>query len=290
MRESLARDAAVEIGIPAWAVEVLAETSGGPLAIVDGKLVAPSAGPVPVEDRIVDLSGWSQDALRRHAERFATAAPEDVEFLGPSQKTFRRLLREFAAGVAPQAVVGDFASGEAEFAAYFPTRRFVALDLSRARLRRAIDLGRVEFGVLADIRVPPLRPGSLDALTSSNTLNHLPDAEVPGIVQNLVRYLKPGGRLAATISPESLNPIIERLGRDQIERQVVIGGPMSRFWTARIQPRLGGMKSRVSPRARRAVRPLAGLAAGAMARCDRLVDSPGPAAKYWIVVRARSDH
>ena len=217
--------------IPDWAIAVLA-TPGEkqPLHASSDGLASDLGEPIRVADGVVDLSGRSPEELRRHAEIFFAQHLDMVEFLKPSQQHFRRLLWNFAQRLGPDAVVGDIASNDAEFAWYFPSRHVLAMDLSDVCLQRAIKLGRVAFGVLADVRQPPMLDRSMDAIVSSNTLIHLPQDEVPDIVDGLLRCLKPEGMLATTLPTATMNAVIDRIGEQRVLERARIGGPVSRWW------------------------------------------------------------
>lgn len=275
--------------IPAWAIDVLAapgdkqrlRLSQDGLATMNGELIA-------VEDGIVDLSGRSKEDLQRHAQAFFVPDLDAVELLKPKQQHFRQLLRRFARQLAPDATVADFAASDSEFTSYYPTRRVLAMDLSTACLRRGIELGRVDFAVLADIRHPPLLDGSLDALVSTNTLLHLPAEDVPEIVAGLVRCLKPGGRLAATLMLATVPTTIDRIGADRVLEQVCIGGPVSRWWERVVYSPSNKLIRHLGLRTARVTKPLMDFVSSSVTIGDRFV-KPSPSTQldhYWLVIEA----
>lgn len=275
--------------LPSWAVDVLA-TPGDkqPIVASDQGLATRSGQSIEFADALVDLSGLSKHELQQHTDSFVANDAEAVEFLKPRQQLFRRLLWRFARQLRPDATVADIAAADAEFVCYYPTRRVLAMDLSVARLRRGVEQGRVDFGVLADIRRPPLLDGALDAIVSSNTLHHLPDDEVPEIVAGLVRCLKPGGRLAATVGTTTVPGVIERIGWENIVEHESIGGPVSGWWERVIYPRTSRLARRGGSRAERAAKPLLDFVSSSVALGDRLFASsesmrPG---LHWFVIQA----
>jgi SAM-dependent methyltransferase len=276
--------------IPAWAIDVLA-TPGEKrrLKAAPEGIVASDGATITVEQSIIDLSGHSADKLQRHSGTFTASDPRAVEFLTPYQLHFRRLLKRFAGDLAPGAIVADIASADAEFVGYFPTRRVLAMDLSVARLRRAIDLGRVDFAVLADIRNPPLVDGSVDAIVSSHTLHHLPQESIPRIVAGLARCLKPGGRLAATLASTAVPSVIDAIGADRVIRQVRIGGPVSQWWERVFNSPSKRLARRLGRQASRAAKPLLDCVSSLATVTDRLA-RPVPNAEgdwYWVVIQAK---
>jgi SAM-dependent methyltransferase len=275
--------------IPSWVIDVLATPGDKHRLHLSGEGIVKANGErIGVDDGIVDLSGHGEDELKWHSQTFFAGDPQAVELLRPTQQRFRRLLWRFARQLAPDATVADIAAADAEFAGYFPTRRILAMDLSRARLRRAIELGRVDFAVLADIRRPPLLDGSLDAIVSTNTLNHLPPESVPEVVEGLLRCLKPGGRLAATLSLGSVPAVIERIGAQSVVEQVRLGGPVSRWWERVVHSRSNRLIGRLGLHRSRAAKWLFDLMASTVILGDRLVKPSASAQREtcWLVARA----
>lgn len=279
----------VAASIPSWALDVLATPGDKQRLHASPEGLAAAGGKsIGVDQGIVDLSGRSQDELRRHAEVFFAHGLDAVEFLRPSQQHFRRLLWRFARQFAPEAIVADIASSDAEFAGYFPTRRVLAMDLSSVCLRRAIQLGRVDFAVLADVRHPPLLDGSLDAIVSSNTLIHLPQEVVPEAVEGLVRCLKPGGMLATTLSSATVGAVVERIGEHRVIERVCIGGPVSQWWERVVYYPCIKTIYRLGSRTVRVLKPVLDLVSSAVSLGDRLVKASPSSQQdsYWLVIRA----
>lgn len=74
------------------------------------------------------------------------------------------------------------------------------VDLSAAMLAHVPDLPAGWSVRVADARRLPFPDGALDAVTAAYLLHVLPDADVPGVADELLRVLRPGGRLV-TVTP-----------------------------------------------------------------------------------------
>lgn len=76
--------------------------------------------------------------------------------------------------------------------------RYTGIDISGEQLRRARDLvPETEFRQ-DDLTEIALEGDSLDAVVSLYVFNHLPKADLPGLLQRLAGSLRPGGFLLAT--------------------------------------------------------------------------------------------
>src|SRR5262245_25274485 len=118
---------ALGASIPAWAIGVLATPGDKQPLHASAEGIATAGGePIGVLDGIVDLSGHSPEDLKRHAEVFFAHELDAVEVLKPSQQHFRRLLGRFGRQLAPDAIVADIATNDAEFVRYFAARRVLA--------------------------------------------------------------------------------------------------------------------------------------------------------------------
>jgi [ribosomal protein S5]-alanine N-acetyltransferase len=116
--------------------------------------------------------------------------------------------REFTEGLPPGAVILDLGCGPGRDAAPFGAAGFrvVGIDLSEAMARRALTSGASI--VVGDARRIPLATSSADAVWASASLLHLPKAETPRALGEIVRVLAPGGRVFVTVKE----------GRDQAWR------------------------------------------------------------------------
>ena len=107
-----------------------------------------------------------------------------------------QLLRETAAA-APPRVLADLGSGEGAILyalerAGLIGERVYAVDLSAASVELAERLSPKVVGVVADVaRVAAIADASVDAVTSSQVIEHLPDDRV--LAAEIARILRPGG-------------------------------------------------------------------------------------------------
>lgn len=88
----------------------------------------------------------------------------------------------------------DFGCGTGQFAADFPARRYVGMDLTRPYIAFAGRNRPGSFSVMDGARLG-LEDASFDATLVLGVFHHLPDDIVRGAVRELHRVLKPGGRL-----------------------------------------------------------------------------------------------
>lgn len=102
-----------------------------------------------------------------------------------------------AQAVPPGGLVLDIGCGSGPLLAELPGRHRIGLDLAAAELAAAHAAERDVSLLLADASAIPLRDGCIDTVTCSMSLMvALPPARV---VAEIVRVLRPGGRLAATL-------------------------------------------------------------------------------------------
>jgi hypothetical protein len=206
--------------VPPWALEILATDD-----------VASRT-----RDGIIDLSP-SHDERLAHQARYPVRRTGQLELLRPFQIEFRRLLTEFSRARPSGAIVVEIASQDSEFHRLYENLRYVPMDLSGDHLRYAKELGRIHFGVVADIRQPPLRPRSVDAIISTNTLNHLPGGAVPEVVDRLLGALKIAGRAVLTVKADRVAPITDRIaGRFRVVASRGFDGPTTEVWNSAVVP------------------------------------------------------
>jgi SAM-dependent methyltransferase len=74
--------------------------------------------------------------------------------------------------------------------------RAAALDLSWGMLRSQLVTGAAQ----ADMRALPLRTGALDAVWCAAALLHIPRLEVPLVLSEFARVLRPGGELMISLA------------------------------------------------------------------------------------------
>jgi len=106
------------------------------------------------------------------------------------------LLRE-TAQAAPPAVLADLGAGEGAILyaldrAGLVDERIYAVDLSAESIELARRLSPKVEGIVSDVaHVEAIPGGSVDAVTSSQVIEHLPDDRV--LAQEIARLLRPGG-------------------------------------------------------------------------------------------------
>jgi SAM-dependent methyltransferase len=107
-----------------------------------------------------------------------------------------RLLLERARAVPPR-VLADLGAGEGAILyalerAGLVGEKIYAVDLSRSSLALAEGLSRKVVPILSDVaRVDDIPSGSVDAVTSSQVIEHLPDDRA--LAREIARLLRPGG-------------------------------------------------------------------------------------------------
>ena len=150
-------------GLPEWALDVLASPSSNQSLIYDKNSLRCKTGAdaFVLEAGIAHLTIAEDPDLVQVQQRFPVYAANEHQVLRPTQVRFRQILRKFLGQVEQGAIVVDIASAECEFRSYFEHLRYLPMDLSVRRLERAIQLGRTEIGVVANIRRPPLREQSV---------------------------------------------------------------------------------------------------------------------------------
>jgi Methyltransferase domain len=185
-------------------------------------------------------------AMKPFHQDLPDVVDHSCEALRPTQARFRKLLGRFANSLPADSIIADLACNDAEFAYLFAHCRYIGMDLWPGALELAISLKSIGFGVVADVRRPPVLRSSLDALVSTATLVHLPPDQVPGAARNLLTFVKPGGRVAMTVPHEFVAAILQDLPPQYrlVEREVT-QGPAERSWAQWITRRTSGLILRV---------------------------------------------
>lgn len=101
-------------------------------------------------------------------------------------------------GLAPGSVVVDVGCGPGQDVAVFRSMGFRAFGVDRS-------VGQLRAGgqggvVRGDMRWLPLRTGSVDALWCQAALLHIPRREVPAVLAEFARVVRPGARLYLAVA------------------------------------------------------------------------------------------
>ncbi len=117
-----------------------------------------------------------------YARRNAVPSPRAVE-----------VIAAFAASLPPGAVVADVGCGPGIQAALIRAHglRVAGFDISIGQLAAGADLDVAQ----ADMRHLPLRTGAVDAVWWQAALIHIPLADVPTVLAEFARIVRPGGQL-----------------------------------------------------------------------------------------------
>lgn len=153
--------------------------------------LAPVYGPV---------SGWWEAPARRRGLRLLGASPGETIL---------------EVGCGPGAALPDLVRAVA------PGGRVVGLDLSFRMCSRASRKlpGPRAWVVEGDARRLPLVAGSCDGVLASFTLELFPDAEIPGVLAEVRRVLRRGGRLVVvSLTDQGADTIARRLYRTAHDR------------------------------------------------------------------------
>ena len=123
----------------------------------------------------------------------ATIEPWEKMERGPDKGTaWRRSNWHFLNGevkrLSSEAMILDVGAGHGDFADIFEGKNYYSLDIvPYAEVDLVCDLGQTI----------PFRPGTFDAVILMNVLEHV--YENRGLVQNIAKILKPGGKLIITV-------------------------------------------------------------------------------------------
>ena len=155
--------------------------------------VAGDAAPGPDPKRIVS-EGYDQIAERYFA--WSDAQPSPVR---------RAWLKRAMERIPADTDVLDLGCGAGVpmTRALADRRRVTGVDLSR----RQVELSRASVPeavfIQADMTTLDLPPASLDAVTAFYSLTHLPQAELPGLLAAIHRWLRPSGVFIASLGADA---------------------------------------------------------------------------------------
>jgi SAM-dependent methyltransferase len=135
--------------------------------------------------------------------------------------------------LAPGARVLELGAGSGRDAAWLLARGFdvIALDGSQAMAEHAAKLHPELAGRIVVHRLPaalPVDDSSVDAVVSLATLMHLPEADLPGVLGECRRVLRPAGRSAISVPIQ--RPGVDANGRDERGRRFTVLA--AERWTA----------------------------------------------------------
>ena len=242
MDEAVLSENQDSVSLPAWCLDVLASPeTNEPIDLEQLKRRAHSrSAAFHVDRNLIYMANYAREDLQKHDAKWkeTTLSPSQQKrrTLQPSQAYFRRLLARFTSSLPRRSVVVDIASNVAEFFHLYKHCRYLAMDLSVWALSEAIANHRIGFGVIADVRKPPLKPGSIDAIVSTNTLFHVPDPERIPAALNLLRFVKPGGAAVLTMPiPMWRKMQLELPPIWIVERQVPFSGFCSDLWNRSVR-------------------------------------------------------
>jgi SAM-dependent methyltransferase len=83
----------------------------------------------------------------------------------------------------------------------------LSIDISLEMLRRTRQVRPDAYTALADMRALPVNDASFDGLTAFFSLLHIPKAEVPGVLREFHRVLKPGGTLLLSMRQGAVDEV-----------------------------------------------------------------------------------
>ncbi|HWC26816.1 MAG TPA: methyltransferase domain-containing protein [Solirubrobacteraceae bacterium] len=193
-------------------LEMLTDPSSGePLALQDGELVAPGGARYEIRDgipRLADPAGSGQaDTFDTFSWKWTHVSRQEIEQRVLAQYAWYderygldgdKGLAALLAGSERILEAGTGLGGDAaRFARLAPHAEVVAIDLSKA-----IDVAAERFGgpanlhyLQADIMHLPFPPGTFDFISAEQVIHHTPDAA--WAFAELAARLAPGGLLAA---------------------------------------------------------------------------------------------
>lgn len=160
----------------AWVTFAEACTRCRPETVVNGFHLAANHPPEPIRETQATYDLIADE----YASRNSTVYPRLLE-----------QANQLAAGLGPNCTVADVGCGTGRELSVLRERglRVVGLDLSLGQLRTGGHSGVVQ----GDMRRLPVRTGSLDAVWCQAALLHIPRPDVPGVLAEFARTVRPGG-------------------------------------------------------------------------------------------------
>jgi SAM-dependent methyltransferase len=124
------------------------------------------------------------ERLRAYANKDGRGYPDWAMRYGPIERRWRKVLQ-------PDARIVEVGANEASFARY-SRRKTICVDLDPAGLKRALSVQPV-MCVAADITALPFRNGTVDAILSIDTLEHIAMNKRDAALSELLRILNSTG-------------------------------------------------------------------------------------------------
>jgi len=150
--------------------------------------------------------------------------------------------RLLAANISEKDKVLDVACGEGVFSDYLPTEDITGIDNSPTAIRFANKLGRKGEYLVMDMQNLEFEPNIFDAVTCSLSLFYFDSSNIDGVLQEIKKVLKPGGKfnfsyknlehpkvqefiakLDSTMEAFSLLELKEILERNNFEIKEIVG-------------------------------------------------------------------
>lgn len=146
-----------------------------------------------MDESYTDIAGKIRARYTQFAKAFA--------YKEDSREWVRPLLQRFSDVVADGRLVLDLgcAGGRKTVELAEAGMRVIGLDLAREALRIAVSARPAHGYIEGDMTHLPFADGSLDGVWASASMLHLPPEVVPVALGEVVRVLKPGGGLYATM-------------------------------------------------------------------------------------------
>lgn len=153
----------------------------------------------------------SQDLTRQYYELYA-----DEYFNATHDVQLTHLWDAITRELPPQALILDLGCGSGRDLRYFSQKNFrvVGLDYSYGLLKLAKDFSHQPV-VLGDISRLPFEESVFNAVWSVGSLLHIPRSELPSVLSQIHKSLKPNGQFLASIK-KGEGDIVDTLGRRNV--------------------------------------------------------------------------
>ncbi|WP_074987040.1 class I SAM-dependent methyltransferase [Paraburkholderia tropica] len=152
-----------------------------------------------------DLIGWQRDAKGESLDKSFWEDQRSVSKL--YQARCRAALRRHFFNFSDTLLdAGAGALQHAEYESLYLTfKKIFLLDLSYVAMQR-INASNQRFRLVGSVDAIPLRAASIDCILSVNVINHVPSQNQELAIRDMLRVLRPGGRLVVvTYNPHRVN-------------------------------------------------------------------------------------